>query len=127
MKNFFKSLKIEKEKMSNFYTEKELTKASLIACIPTFLFGLLIALLTVSFFQVFVYMPYFAYTVSGIALIWILLIYYIFDASVLKHINNPNGEINFVKVFFLEFTIIVLSIIVLVALLEIITIPKFFM
>ena len=127
MKQFFKSLKAEKEKLNNFYTDKELTNASIGACVGTFLIGGLIALLTVAFFQVFVYMPYLAYTVSGLALIWIMVIYYLLEISALKSIKNPGCEINFYKAFLLEFSIVVLSIIVLVALLEIITIPKFFL
>lgn len=127
MKDFFKSLKTEREKLGNFYTDKELRNAGLLACIPTFLIGLLIALITVSVFQVFVYMPYFAYTISGIALIWIMVMYYLFEMSALKSIKNPEGEVNLFKAFFVELMIIILSLVVFVALLEIITIPIFFL
>lgn len=127
MKNFFKSLKDEREKLNNFYTDKELRNAGLSACIPTFLIGLLIALLTVAFFQVFVYMPYFAYTASGIALIWIMIMYYLFEFSALKSIKNPEGEVNLFKAFFLEIMIIIVSLIIFVVLLEVITIPIFFL
>lgn len=127
MKNFFKSLKMEREKLANFYTDKEVRNAQLSACVPTFLIGLLIALLLVSIFQVFVYMPYFAYTISGIGLIWIMVLYYLFEMSALKSIKDPEGEVNLFKAFFLELMIIVLSLTVFVALLEIITIPIFFL
>ena len=127
MKDFFKSLKAEREKLGNFYTDKELRNAQLSACVPTFLIGLLIALLVVSVFQVFVYMPYLAYTISGIALIWIMVMYYLFEMSALKSIKNPEGEVSLFKAFFVEIMIIVLSLVVFVALLEIITIPIFFL
>ena len=127
MKDFFKSLKVEREKLGNFYTDKEIRNAQLSACVPTVLIGLLIALLLVSIFQVFVYMPYFAYTISGIGLIWIMVLYYLFEMSALKSIKDPEGEVSLFKAFFLELMIIVLSLAVFVALLEIITIPIFFL
>ena len=112
MKKLFLSLKDERNKMYDFYTEKEYKDASIVSLIFTFIIGLLIALITVNVFMVFVYMPYLAYTISGLALIWIIIIYYLFLNSSLKTLKEPEGFSLF-KANLLELIIIILVIIVL--------------
>ena len=126
MKKFFLNLKDNHDKLKEFYTEKEFNQASIASFIFTLIISILIALLDISFFLVFVYMPYLAYTVSGLCLIWIIVIYYLFLISILKKTKEPE-DFSLYKAFLIEFLIYVIGVIIITFLLELITIPLFFL
>ncbi|MCR5741288.1 MAG: hypothetical protein K6G38_02345 [Gammaproteobacteria bacterium] len=122
----FKDIKESNDKMNSFYSDKELRNASLAAATFTLVIGIAIALLTVTFFQVFVYMPYLAYTVSGLALLWLIIMYYFFYFSNLRYIRKPE-DFSLFKANLIEISIMIIGIIFIVALLELVTIPIFFL
>ena len=123
---FFKSLIEEKKKFKDFYNDQERDNVNVASLFFTFIIGILIGLITVQVFLVLVHMPYLAYTLSGSALIWVITIFYMFQINNFKKLRKPEG-FSLLKAFLFEYLIIVLVVIVIVALLEIITIPLFFL
>ena len=123
---FFKALIEEKKKFKEFYDDKERDDVSVASLVFTLIIGILIALISVQVFLVLVHRPYLAYTICGIALIWIITIFYMFQITNFKKLRLPENFSLF-KAFLFEYLIIVLVVIVIVALLEVITVPLFFL
>lgn len=123
---FFKSLIEDKKKFKEFYDDRERDNVSVASFVFTLILGILIALISIQVFLVLVHRPYLAYTLCGIALIWIITMFYMFQITNFKKLRLPEGFSLF-RAFFLEYLIIVLVVIVIVALLEVITIPLFFL
>ncbi|MCR5564938.1 MAG: hypothetical protein K6F59_04035 [Gammaproteobacteria bacterium] len=123
---FFKSLIEEKKKFKDFYDDRERDNVSMASLIFTLIIGVLASLISVQVFLVLVHRPYLAYTLCGIALLWLITLFFIFQISNFKKLRQPE-DFSLLKAFLLDYLITVIVVIVIVVLLEVITVPLFFL
>ena len=126
MKAFFKSYKENKIKMKEFYDSVERENAQTGSILVTAILGILIAMLTINFFMVFVYMPYLAYFVSALAFLWIVLIKQISYAEALKSIKKPEG-FSVYKPLMIDFLFVSIITVIVVGVFALISIPIWFL